>query len=224
MRNSHQQEIPNPKSQIKRIFIGHWSLVIGHWDLRRRRRGFTLLEILIALFLTSLFSLLLYSSFFTTLSTERKIHKELKAFQQGWTILNNLSIEIESAYSSGEISFSGQKDSLSFCSLASLYEIPDKKRDSNKVNKVKVDYHLSFSEGKTFLFREESSLSSSKSRLINLGEVKSLSFLYFDGDDWKDEWKGSDLPKAVEIRLLLPEEKEFSIIAPIYIGQKWKKS
>jgi len=195
------------------------------------KNGFTLLEILIALFLTALFSLLLYSSFFTTFSTGRKTQEEMRVFHQGWTILNNLCMEIESTYFSKEVSFSGKDDSLSFCSAASLYENSEEKEDSKKVNPVrkeysngvKIDYILSLSEDKTFLLRKESSISSSKEYIVNLGEVKSISFLYFDGDDWKDEWKGTDLPEAVKIDLVLPGDKEFSIIAPVYIGQKWKR-
>ena len=55
----------------------NWDLGFGIWDLRRRRRGFTLLEVLIAIFIIGLSFTILLGSYLSGLQAVSKIKEDL---------------------------------------------------------------------------------------------------------------------------------------------------
>ena len=191
------------------------------WDLGfkrvgisfRRKAGFTLIELLLSVFISALFISLIAGSLFAVLKGSKGYIEDIKSEQKGVLILSRLSEEIESAYLLGEEPFLGKEDSLSFVSTKTF---------SKRL--AKIDYFLETKGEKRYLCRREKSYKYKEGDIEHpyyseLAKIESLSFLYFDGQDWKKEWKEKKLPKLIKINLTLPEGKEFTTAAKVYCAE-----
>lgn len=162
--------------------------------------GFTLIEVLLSLFLVALISGILFASFFLPLRAVNAAKLELIKIEEAAVFLTRLSEEISAAYPE-EASFSGTQDSLSFLSSAGTdlglekvgYTV--KKTDSNETviiyRQAGLPYQASVNEQPVL-------------------QAEKMVFSYFDGTKWFEEWNEKDLPLLVEVDLDR-KEKSFRV-------------
>ena len=70
----------------------------------RTEKGFTLLEILVAIFITSLVIILVYSSFFQIIDAKEKIESELEFLHEARAIFSRINKDLVNAYPRGKVS------------------------------------------------------------------------------------------------------------------------
>lgn len=160
--------------------------------------GFTLIEVLLSLFLVALISGILFASFFLPLRAVSAAKLELVKVEEAAVFLTRLSEEISAAYEevsfadTGVASFSGAKDSLSFLSSAGTdlglekigYTV--KKDDSTETvtiyRKAGFPYQADWNEQPVL-------------------QAENMFFGYYDGTEWSEEWNKKGLPLLVEVNL-----------------------
>jgi type II secretion system protein J len=214
----------------------------GFWN---DRRGFTLLELLVALGIAAVVITLLYETFNAVLRSTQLVDEESEIDQMVRISMERMTNELRSAYwrspsetvGSSMFMFVGQDsiatdyptDTLRFSTLSHA-RVSSKNADPTVSI---VEYALvpvPETDTAVLMHREETTpLSPSASGLeeYELAEsVVGLSFRYFDGKDWSEQWNDADkkrLPKAVEIQLIIKDrsgqERRFTTQTDIPIGQ-----
>jgi len=215
---------------------------MGFWN---DRRGFTLLELLVALAIVAVVITLLYESFNAVLRSTQLVDEESEIDQMVRISMERITSELRSAYyglpsqtaGSSTFMFVGQDsmasdyptDTLRFSTLSHARVSSGNADPTVSI----VEYSLvpvPETDTAVLMHREETTpLSSSASGLeeYELAEsVVGLSFRYFDGKDWTEQWNDSDkkkLPKAVEIQLIIKDRagqvRRFTTQTDIPIGQ-----
>jgi len=118
---------------------------------RTNNRGFTLIEILIAIFISALILTVLYTSFFQIINARDKVQYEMEMLQESRVIFSRLRNDLSNAYPRGSVSAVSQnnknvyfkgtvvKDNsqLYFTSLAK-----DPAPDTNESDQVEIVYYL----------------------------------------------------------------------------------
>jgi len=214
----------------------------GHWN---DPRGFTLLELLVALGIVAIVVTLLYETFNAVLRSTKEVDAESEIDQMVRISMERMTNELRSAYwrpSSGTggptvFMFVGQDssdsdqpaDTLQFTTL-SYARVGEGSTDPTV---TVVEYALvpdPETQTSVLMHREETvPLEPSENSLeeYELAEsVIGLNFRYFDGQNWLDQWSDADkkrLPKAVEIQLIIKDysgqERQFITQTDIPIGQ-----
>jgi type II secretory pathway pseudopilin PulG len=153
--------------------------------------GFTLIEVLLSLFLVALISGVLFASFFLPTRAVSASKSELVKVEEAAVFLTRLSEEIAAAYPE-EKSFSGAKDYLFFLSSAGTdlglekvgYTV--KKDDSGETatiyRKAGLPYRVDENEQPVL-------------------QAESMVFGYYDGKEWFEEWNEKSLPLLVSVTL-----------------------
>jgi len=196
----------------------------GFWE---DRRGFTLLELLVALGIAAVVITLLYETFNAVLRSTQLVDQESEIDQMARISMERMTSELRSAYwlpptqaaGSSTFMFVGQDsiatdyptDTLRFSTLSHARVSSGSADPTVSI----VEYALvpvPESDTAVLMHREETTpLSPSASGLeeYELAEsVVGLNFRYFDGKDWSDQWNDADkknLPKAVEIQLIIKD-------------------
>jgi len=187
------------------------------------KQGFTLIELMIAVLLSSLIAASIYFSFFISLNSWRKSQIVAEVYQNARIALSQMSREIRGAFLSKDSSyyrFIGESDTLNFISTSSgldgLCEIGyyignDDDIDAEPELMRRCDVTI-----------DTQPLKGGTTQLL-AKFARYLNFRYFDGEEWQDVWfvddkeewqseKKNSLPKAIEIRLTMQhpkQEKEF---------------
>lgn len=88
----------------------------------RTEKGFTLIETLVAIFITAIITTILYGSLFQIIDTKEKIDNELEILHEARMIFSRLSKDLRNAYPRGRVSgistsypyfyFKGEKDPI----------------------------------------------------------------------------------------------------------------
>ncbi|MBI3995647.1 MAG: prepilin-type N-terminal cleavage/methylation domain-containing protein [Nitrospirae bacterium] len=210
----------------------------------RNQRGFTLLELLIALGIAAVVITLLYETFNAVLRSTRQVDEESEIDQMARISMGIMVTELKSAYwrppgnqsQSTPFVFEGQdgldggdpSDTLRFTALSHArvdHGIADPTLSVLEYGLVPVPE----TEAAVLMHAEETnvlSLSEESLERYELAErVIGLNFRYFDGKEWSDQWSASDqkkLPKAVEIQLVLKDpagrERRFITQTDIPLG------
>lgn len=153
--------------------------------------GFTLLEVLLSLFLVALISGILFAGFFLPLRAVNAAKAELVKIEEAAVFLTRFSEEISAAYSE-PASFSGTRDSVSFFSSAGtdlgLEKIGYTVKEDGPAETVTIYRKAGFPYG-----------SGEKEQLVL--QAEKMTFGYYDGTEWSEEWNGKGLPLLVEISL-----------------------
>ncbi|HDM38016.1 MAG TPA: prepilin-type N-terminal cleavage/methylation domain-containing protein [Candidatus Omnitrophica bacterium] len=187
------------------------------------KQGFTLIELMIAVLLSSLIAASIYFSFFISLNSWRKSQIVAEVYQNARIALSQMSREIRGAFLSEDNSyyrFIGESDTLNFISTSSglegLCEIGyyignDNDIDTEPALMRRCDVTI-----------DTQPLKGGTTQLL-AKFARYLNFRYFDGEEWQDVWfvndkeewqseKKDSLPEAIEIRLTMQhpkQEKEF---------------
>lgn len=200
---------------------------------RRSPRGFTLLEVIIAVAVTSFIGLTLGYAFNSTAGTKEVMESQAERYRMLRTAMNRMEREIAAAYVSDRYdakryrdafdrptNFVGGKERLMFTSLAHqrLYA------DAKETDQMLVEYQVKSSTEKgarsrNDLFRREKTLLEDRmdrggTEDVLFEGVKRVEFSYWDTEkkQWVDEWdtrrnerKGL-LPTRVKIILTAVDE------------------
>lgn len=189
-----------------------------------RSKGFTLLELLIALAISSIVFLVIISTYSLTMNTLEKWDNREEDYYLARNIFRRMNDEISSLYfisdsKSGISAVEGSGKTLSFYTTAKSLYFP-----FSFLTRVTYEF-ITGEEGKSLLIRREKPLVNFlleekvylKSYVWSEG-LKDLSFKYSDGKNWYDSWssgKKNQIPRA--IKLVLTFSREETLSTAIYI-------
>lgn len=201
--------------------------------MKRALRGFTLMEVMVAVSITALMGTIVAMAFQTGFRAKEVIEEEAEHYRMVRVALNRMAREIGSAYVSDRYdpkryrdsndrptNFIGERDRLLFTTFAHQRLYTDSKESDQAV----VEYFVESSTEKGARGRQDL-----KRRVNpNIGErmdrggttdvlfegVKKLEFEYWDSErkEWEDEWdtrrneRKSFLPTRVRITLVAKDE------------------
>ncbi len=188
------------------------------------RRGFTLLEILIAIAILAVVATVVYASFGASIKMIERVDQEADLYREARFILSRLSEELAMAYRpkdglTMETLFVGEdstvddrpQDALRFSALAHYRYLPNQPASDLSL----IEYSLESdpeAEGWVLLHKKESnvySLSGDRQEQFVIGEgIHGFNLRYFDGKTWRDRWNSQEtqeLPKVVEVELQFQE-------------------
>lgn len=181
--------------------------------LRRRRRGMTLLEVLIAVGLLATIGALAYTSINMTMRAQRRASKLQEHFHSGRLFLERVKRELSMAFVSLHQSddqrtktlFRGESDSLLFTTSAHQ----PIHRNAHQSDQMIVEYKLGTVEGRSVVIRrakyhiDDSPESDMVEEIAAVG-VERLEFDFYDKEqeDWTSDWD-VDIEDAEEKRVQL---------------------
>lgn len=200
-----------------------------------KTRGFTLLEVTIAVAVTAFIGLTLGYAFNSTAGTKEVLESQAEKYRMLRTAMNRMEREISAAYVSDRYdakryrdafdrpsNFVGGKEKLMFTSLAHQRLYSDAKESDQMV----VEYQVKTStekgaRGRTDLMRREKPLLEERMDRGGTEDAlyegcKRIEFSYWDSDkkQWVDEWdtrrneRKSILPTRVKITLYAKDETD----------------
>jgi len=195
-------------------------------------KGFTLLEVIIAVTIMAGIVTVIYMSFSTTSRNVAQAEVRRDAADLARTLLTKLSNDISNAYynqSMKETFFYGKKSSAEldvprFDTIALTTLTNWRKPDSKETDLWEVGYRFEDTPEKNgvVLVRKEKKEFSTDNAPREGGmdytlteRVKSLRLRYYNGSTWADDWDNRSqptllLPKAVEITLVLDDGSLYS--------------
>jgi general secretion pathway protein J len=198
-----------------------------------RRRGFTLMEVVVAVAITALMGAVIAMAFSSGFKAKETIEHDVESYRGLRTAMARMTREIGAAFVSDRYdalryrdqndrptNFIGQRDRLLFSSMAHqrLYT------DAKESDQMTVEYSVKTStdknaHGRTDLMRRENPIIDGPmdrggTEEVLLENVKQLELSYWDTDkkDWVDDWdtrkidRKSFLPVRVRIVVVAPDE------------------
>jgi prepilin-type N-terminal cleavage/methylation domain-containing protein len=222
---------------VKKIFKFQWHYLIIE-------KGFTLIEVLLAIFIGSIVLTVLYSSFFQIIKAKDVAESELDLYHEARVVFSKMTEDFESAYPRGEVFdnslvsnssfFSGTKDGdNSRVTLTSLSRQPA--LNSIDSDQAEISYYLEPvpQSDLFYLIREENPRIGTDSGGIKYPVSESLvrfNLRYMTENDseesFVDEFNADQtgsLPKVVEVTLtmrsLRGEDVQFSTLILIPLGE-----
>jgi general secretion pathway protein J len=196
-------------------------------------RGFSLIEVVIAIAITAMIGTLIASSFYTGFRARDTVVAEADKYRMLRVAMNRMVREIGSAYVSDRYdlrryrdqndrptNFIGEEDKITFSSMAHerLYT------DAKESDQMTVEYSVKQSpdreaKGRKDLMRRENPIVQDKMDRGGNEEslyegIKRIEFEYWDADkkEWDDEWdtrrpeRKANLPSRVKITLTAVDE------------------
>ena len=193
--------------------------------------GFTLLELLIALSISSIIFLVIISTYSLTMNTLGKWDNQEENYYLARNIFRRMHDEISSLYPISDLKspnksetsvVEGDEKTFSFYTTAKSLYFPFSCL-------IRVTYKfITNDEGENFLIREEKpyvNFSLEEKTYIKSyvwsTDLKDFSFQYSDGKQWYDSWNSEEknkIPQALKIVLVSPHEQTFSTIIYIPTG------
>ena len=190
-------------------------------------KGFTLVEILIAVAIVSLILTIIYGSYASSIDTMNYTQEKMKVFSMIRLTLSRMNEELTSSFFSEDgkdVMFSGEEGRIDF--ISSSHERIFK--DSQEHDLSEIGYFTEAAEeGESLcLWRREDKtpdddvLEGGEQEQLMEG-LKGIEFKYYDGEEWRDEWDSKEeacLPQAVKVTLKFPE-KELSTTVFVPLGK-----
>lgn len=223
--------------KVKKIFKFHWRYLITE-------KGFTLIEVLLAILIGSTVLTVLYSSFFQIMKAKDFAESELDLYHEARVVFSKMTEDFQSAYPRGEVFnnslistssfFSGTKDGdNSRVTLTSLSRRPAV--NSIDSDQAEISYYLEPvpQSDLFYLIREENPRIGTDSGGIRYPISESLirfNLRYMTENDseesFVDEFNSDQtgsLPKVVEVTLTMRsprgEDVEFNTLILIPLGE-----
>ncbi len=190
-----------------------------------RTRGFTLLELMLAMLLIAVMMTIVSGVVIATLEAQARIEEVTAGSEIGPAILSRLRQDIEAAmvfdkerdwfFGVDRRGSWGERDRLDFVSAAEAYGAEDSQSDPRFQSINEVGYSVIESQsrpGEGILYRREDYWMDAEplkgGRLTGLYDrVTHFDVQYFDGQQWVSDWSskqaGGKLPDAVKITLKL---------------------
>ncbi|MBZ4396988.1 prepilin-type N-terminal cleavage/methylation domain-containing protein [Myxococcus sp. MISCRS1] len=201
--------------------------------MTRRVRGFTLMEVMVAVAITALMGTVVAMAFQTGLTAKETVEADADRYRQLRVAMNRMSREIGSAYVSDRFdlkrfrdqqdrpsNFVGESDRLLFTTFAHQRLYTDVKESDQAV----VEYFVDASEDKTARGRQDlkrrvnpnvdDRMDRGGTTDVLLEGVKKLEFEYWNSEkkEWDDEWdtrrpeQKSILPTRVRVTVTAVDE------------------
>ncbi|MBZ4408286.1 type II secretion system protein GspJ [Myxococcus faecalis] len=201
--------------------------------MTRRARGFTLMEVMVAVAITALMGTVVAMAFQTGLTAKETVEADADRYRQLRVAMNRMSREIGSAYVSDRFdlkrfrdqqdrpsNFVGESDRLLFTTFAHQRLYTDVKESDQAV----VEYFVDASEDKTARGRQDlkrrvnpnvdDRMDRGGTTDVLLEGVKKLEFEYWNSEkkEWDDEWdtrrpeQKSILPTRVRVTVTAVDE------------------
>jgi len=184
-------------------------------------RGFTIIELVVAVSITAIILGIIYSSYFGTVKTMEVSRARVKNYKLASIVLDKLGGDLSGVYfveRDKQTKFQGHADKLAFVSTNCLgfQEQKDLCTIEYLLNKDK-------SPGDGFgLLRKQDDAT------FSFGDYfPGLRFTYYNGKTWQEKWDSDwmgRLPKAVEVEFLLDIEgskpKKFSSIFNLSLARR----
>ncbi len=190
--------------------------------------GFTLIEVLLAVFIASIVMAVLYASFFQIIKAKDKVEQELELYHEARVIFSKMTRDIVTAFPRGSVNtvssstpsdfFMGsQEGNFSTLTFTSLSRTPAK--DAKESDQTEISYFLEPTEDDPNLFalmrRDDPTIGTEEGgseypiseRIVGftlsyLGEASLAS----ENQELAFEWNSSDgssLPRAVNVNIVL---------------------
>lgn len=191
-----------------------------------RRRGFTLIELMLAVLILAIMMAIIYGVVVSTVNAARRVEEITAASEIGPAILTQIRIDLESAFLPKEGEFflaskrpgpGGSRDRIDFISGVMAYGSQDGVEDARFHSANEVGYQVLDARKEPnvgILYRREDYFINSDplkgGKLTEIYDrVRSFSLRFYDGDTWRNDWSSKaqkGLPQAVEIevRILVP--------------------
>jgi general secretion pathway protein J len=201
--------------------------------MRRAQRGFTLMEVMVAVAITALMGAMVTVSFTSAFRAQEVVTGEADHYRQVRIAMSRMTREVGSAFVSDKYdaqryrdqndrptNFVGKADTLLFTSFAHQRLYVDAKESDQMTVEYKVESSRErTAKGRQDLVRRVNPLVQDRmdrggTEDVLLEGIKRLSFEYWDAErkDWRDEWdtrrteRKSRLPSRVRITLLAEDE------------------
>ncbi|MBI3854445.1 MAG: prepilin-type N-terminal cleavage/methylation domain-containing protein [Planctomycetes bacterium] len=187
----------------------------------KARRGFTLVELMLAVLILAIMMSIIYGVVVSTVSAARRVEEITATSEIGPAILTQIRADLEAAFLPKEGEFfvaskragaGNNRDRIDFVSGVMAYG-PENEIEAPRFHSVnEVGYQLLESRkdpGLAILYRREDYFIDAEplkgGRLTELYDrVRSFSLRFREGDKWRDDWNSKTqkgLPRAVEIEL-----------------------
>ncbi len=204
----------------------------SHLRCRTTNRGFTLIEVLLAIFIGSLVLLTLYASFFQIIKSKEIAESELELYHEARVIMTRVSEDLASIYARGNvyddksgyisavpILEGGTESDQSFIRFTSLSRNPGlSERDSDQ---ALISYFtLQDEETELYkLYRSENPYFEEDSNVVSypvsdhviLFRLNYMDGLVIDDESFSDSWNTNEagkLPDLIELVLVLKSPRE----------------
>lgn len=198
--------------------------------IRTHTGGFTLIEVLIAVSLSSMVLAALYSSFFVTQRAIHATEDTLITLHEARTALDIMRREVEAAFTvkdnnnrlierfiiSDRDFYGEQASGLSFVTHASIYKGP-----------ARVTYYVEEREKRLVLIKTLTTIALDKAEAPEAEMVEEIISFTVEasnkGISWHKTWKKKKMPKMIRITLVVPlgeRSVELSITAKPREGRK----
>jgi type II secretion system protein J len=189
--------------------------------MRRDRRGFTLVELMLAILILAIMMSIIYGLVVSTVSAARRVEEITASSEIGPAILTRVRSDLQAAFipKDGEF-FVGSKrpgggadrDRIDFISGETAYgtEIEGEDARFHSINEVGYQVLESRKDPNVgVLYRREDYFIDAEplkgGRLTEVYDrVRSFSLRYYDGEAWRPDWSNKTqkgLPKAVEVEV-----------------------
>lgn len=155
-----------------------------------KKRGFTLIEVLITSFLIFLIFSLIYGTFFTLSKTTKSVEEKMKKAEITFNFLRKFNQELKSIVDAKNFSFS--QEEISFISKIPSSPYP-----------VKITYTVIEEENGFSLLREQENLIYNYKFLFPVFEnCRSINFsFYTEKKGWNYIWEKETLPQAIALEI-----------------------
>ncbi|MBI3601143.1 MAG: prepilin-type N-terminal cleavage/methylation domain-containing protein [Nitrospinae bacterium] len=185
-----------------------------------RDRGFALIELLIAVAITSILLTALYAAFFSIYRVTEAVEDKMERHLDTGSFLDQFVKEVNSAYfktTNSMTIFTGEKKGLTSFLSFTAFTRPVLKEGSPSSDLMSVSYFVEEENGVGTLYREtRNPYGEEKSKLEVLKGIKGFEVGFFNGKDWASAWDASlekRLPEAVRAAVITDEGKEIAAIA-----------
>lgn len=186
----------------------------------RDKKGFTLIEVLVAIALTAILLTSLYGTFFSLLNGAKGVEEGFDDYMQAGRFLDRFSREVRSAHyakANALTVFKGEEAGGESAMTFSAFTYPEMKTGEPSGDLMTIRYYAKRTEGGYIIEREAgSSYTGDKFKAEATGEIKAFDLGFHNGKEWVRAWDASlegGMPKAVKATLRLKNGAELSAIA-----------
>lgn len=187
------------------------------YRISRGSRGFTLIEVLVAVGLTAILAAALYSTFFSISGAGSSAGKTVDGYIEAGYFLDRFSREVRSSYyrRTNELTFfnggrQGEAGAITFTTMT----FPVMSKESPSGDLMAVNYYVKEEGGRKGLMKEVwNPFQEERFTVEVIEDIKSFEVSFFNGKDWSGAWDASlegQTPKAVEVKVTLPTGEELS--------------
>ena len=174
--------------------------------MKNKKKGFTLLEILVTILITAIIFSLLYATFNTIALNSSRIMENYGEMERLIGFLKNFSTEIKSIFfEKEECSFSSK--SISFITKRRGFSYP-----------VKVNYEVKSNLGKDELWRkEENPLYNYTFCFPIIRDCDEIYFSFLEDGEWKNSFSDKKLPEGIGIFI---KKEDLELFYPVICQEK----